>query len=551
MTRSVVAVLSVFAMVMADGRMRHAESDESDVDTRVLLAQMVRGDAADRRGAATALGEAGLEGAAGVPVLIEALHDDDRGVRKAASASLQQLGLLSAKPILDALEGDGSARDSAVKFLVDASSIGAIVGPPDIAEAAQRLPCGALLFLLVGSVDSPVDPYVWRVLDALCAHPRTAIGREAPARRLALAVAASLGLRARRIGTLAPQTSDEACLVPWDRVNGFFEHRLGPIRVITMTLLLDHGWSSDAAVEALASRVDDPLAGSMAASALGEIGPAARRAVPILRGRDEFIALRALVRMGDAEHVRTLLLAEDPSIRTYAALALAGEGDVDDTVVAVLQDALQPYGAVPVDWLMSVLGDCGPSVKEVGPGLHRLLQARDPRIGLNAASAILRLGIDDEEAYGLLEKALASRDRTDRSTALRAAQKIASPRLVPSLVAMLRDQELSHGTRCMVVRALLAIGAEASPAVALLIRNLRDAVDYLRRSERGDALDRLVRDRLEYAGSACVAVLALRLLAVIGPAASDAIPILKEIVKDEDYVLAYLASRAMRAIRPQ
>lgn len=105
-------------------------------------------DPALRADAARSLGKAWPEGARSVPVLAEALEDEDERVREAAAESLEALASRGVEPIL-AFLGDEKdpQRRGLLKALETIRSLGAMVTPKDLAQYMMEEPRGGLVFM--------------------------------------------------------------------------------------------------------------------------------------------------------------------------------------------------------------------------------------------------------------------------------------------------------------------------------------------------------------------------------------------------------------------
>jgi hypothetical protein len=151
--------------------------------------------------------------------------------------------------------------------------------------------------------------------------------------------------------------------------------------------------------------------------------------------------------------------------------------------------------------------------------LRSLLKDKEQRARGEAAETLADLG-DAERALPAMHQAMYDKNDPDRAEMALVYWRIAEPQeaggvrfdprqeALSVLIQMLRDQPVPE-VRYAVAEALGQIGAEAKPAVPLLVRLL----------EKGDPVD---EDR------------ALRALAEIGPAAREAVPALLATIKEDE-----------------
>jgi HEAT repeat protein len=180
----------------------------------------------------------------------------------------------------------------------------------------------------------------------------------------------------------------------------------------------------------------DPDRKRCAIVALGEFGPEAVEAIPVLAG-----AIQPRVESTDHE----------PSF------------DPDDG------DALSP-GALATTALGQIGSEGHPKVETILAGL---LEAEDAMIRSRAAMAIGRLGPKATPAVPALLKALESRDRVVRRWSASALGQIGGPEahaVLPALMVALGDED--HAVRMQAAAAIGPFGAEARAAVPEIVRLL-------------------------------------------------------------------------------
>ncbi|MBP60684.1 MAG: hypothetical protein CMJ62_04080 [Planctomycetaceae bacterium] len=280
---------------------------------------------------------------------------------------------------------------------------------------------------------------------------------------------------------------------------------------------------------------------SSAAYALGRIGPAAQSAVPALISRigDEQQEVRssaaaALGEMGPAaqDAVPRLLAAAlhdgDSRARLSMALAVNRIGPVDEAVTYFIKALQDEHLRTPA---VVALGQCGPGAKDAVPYLIKFLQDQDFRVRSSAVSALGRIGLHAERAVPELIKLL--RDRDVGKQAAFALSKIGVS-AVPALVESLHDDDRNVVRHSMY--ALGELGPHAKESVPTLVKSLYDE-DPQMRSAAAQAVGRMgsiaqeavpsLNERLQDK-DARVRLSTVIALGNIGPAAHRAVPALIE-----------------------
>jgi ATP/ADP translocase/HEAT repeat protein len=177
------------------------------------------------------------------------------------------------------------------------------------------------------------------------------------------------------------------------------------------------------------------------------------------------IAHLAAVPDGDPRAAATALHDPDGGVRAAAAEAYAAL-ERDEAVEALVPLLGDPAGEVRVAALSGLLRYAGiEGGIEGGAQLSRLLASTGRLDRVEAARALRGLG---SAAYRPLRKLLGDPDPAVRRAALKSAPAVADPRLVPVLVAMLRDPAV----RRRAGQALVAVG---EPAVGPLCGVLTDS----------------------------------------------------------------------------
>jgi serine/threonine protein kinase/HEAT repeat protein/Tfp pilus assembly protein PilZ len=288
--------------------------------------------------AAAALGGIGPEAREAIPDLVGALKDESRFVRAAAAAALGAMGP-SAKDVVPDLVGALRDENANVRWRA-AAALGEI-GP----EARAAIPA-----LLSALEDRDVS-----TTDAVALALEKVIGKPEP----------SPQPRPEPPIPEAPGTADLGSLI--------------------LSLTTD----------------DDQSVRWRAAAALGDMGPAAKEAIPALTGaledKDNTVrceAARALGRMDSAakEAVPALAAAlrdEDEVLRHHAAAALGLIGPDALAAVPALIEALRERDFLEPDEAQEALFNIG---RAAGPALIEALRDENPRIRGKASSLVARLG---------------------------------------------------------------------------------------------------------------------------------------------------------------
>ena len=223
---------------------------------------------------------------------------------------------------------------------------------------------------------------------------------------------------------------------------------------------------------------------SIAAVALGEIGPEAEDAVPILikllqdQDAEGFVranAATALGKIGEgaSKAVPALINAlrdQDKYVRKDAAEALEKIGT--PRTIKTVKDRYRVV--IPLGWTGS---------EDEVPALIQALQNENKDVRVNA---VVTLGqIESEDVVPVLIKALQDQDewvRVNAAWTLGQRGKSAS-KAVPILIKALQDQD--EWVRYHAAMALGEIGESASKAVPALINALQDQDKYVRRYATG------------------------------------------------------------------
>lgn len=341
-----------------------------------------------------------------VPVLVNAAAEGPVEALLAAHAGLERLRRADA--LIDILRERWVVSDDPVARVA--------------AAACLRARDARSVSLLVQLLEDPHQGVVREAIDALAAHgPRAGEAVEALIRIVTEGGTLAAGA-ARALGRIGHSSATEPLI---SVLNSGKPH----LARVAATALAEIG--DLAAIEPLAaaaSSASEEVA-QRAAEALSTYGPVACAAAPMLLkalrehqdDREEAV-MEALCAIGPALVPALLELLGDERSPAHAAavrvLARMGSPAVPHLVEAL--DLRDPVVASRAAWL---LGCMGPVACEAAPRLSELLQDGDPKVRVNGAVALSRLGCP-EEARVTLEELRNHRDLTVRSTARAALREL-------------------------------------------------------------------------------------------------------------------------------
>lgn len=439
-------------------------------------------------------------GAPAVPDLVRALANKDFAVNRYATEALALIGKPAVAPLVAAL---GSRDEDERQRAADALSwIGEPAVPALIKTLQQR---------------SPKTRY-W----AACAFHGLSAGSR----------------RAEMINALAAATKDSDA----------------DVRAQVIIVLGEMLAKEKRAIAALADVVvedKDSHNRFLAASALAEIGPAAKAAVPTLiralRSSHKDVRSSAVIvlgKIGPASEPATAALLEtlkdkDRHVRAIVAEALGRIGSVSKPVMAALQEALKDKaGDVRVNAAFA-LGRIGPRAKDAVPSLIEVIKDdrfinRDHRYA--SIKALGRIGPAAKAAIPTLIKLRQGKEPEAVKATLALCTVAAEKKHLPLLIEILTEKKYRHLDEIheTIASTLHKIG---QPAVPKLITSL---------SQKGDKDRWVVVGLLATIGKPAVPALIaalqgkqLRLGAVealleIGPDAKAAMPVLTAAMKSDD-----------------
>jgi len=311
-------------------------------------------------------------------------------------------------------------------------------------------------------------------------------------------------------------------------------------------------------IEALKDEDKDVRSG--AAEALGEIGPAAKPAVPALieaLGDEDSrvpVFAAALVKIGaDAVPALVVALKENKrQVRPWAASILARIGPDARAAIPALVEALRD-GRKEVRWgAAHALGGIDPAARAATPALREALKDQDRDVRAAAASALGKVGPDAEAAVPALIQALKDDDQGVRKAAAKALAKIGpdAKAAISALIGALRNEP-----ECaMASFALERIGSPAVPALAKALSDESQSVGWwaalaLAGSDPDAKAEVPTLDTPRHRNLFAL-IEAREPMAAIGADAKAAVPPLSKALNDQDPLVQFVAIRALGAIGP-
>lgn len=276
----------------------------------------------------------------------------------------------------------------------------------------------------------------------------------------------------------------------------------------------------------------DTQAQALAAMHLGQIGLAAKPALPVLmalaQSADSYVATTAAGALPtiDLSAARTVmnhylgsLEQADLQVRRDAASSLGALGPLAKPAVPALLKALDDSDALVRDRATRALGQIGFPEREVTAGLLRSLRDPVSFVRHTAMSQISFGGTIPPDALPVLRELTKDVDRQIAQLATNALAREEHPIQVSTLLMSLN----SGGSRAYTFQQLAKLGPRAVKAVPSLIPLLTAE----------QPLDRY---------------LAAITLEAIGPAAKEAEPSLRRALDDQEPVVREAATDALRAI---
>jgi HEAT repeat protein len=432
-----------------------------------------------------------------VPELLAALQDPVKEVRVAAAGSLSCIRA-DPKEVVPALRKALADREALVRRAANEAlgELGAAARPagPDLVRALQDRDLGVRLAAAGALRQIDSGAFVKSALPVL-----VAIIREDRSRNWA--EGDNRGVAISLLGAAGPVALPTLCKLLRDRDLS--------VRCAAAGSLCELGPKAKPAVGALAAALRDSnyRVRGMAAWALGSIGPEAAAAVPglikALDDEEDYVRSRAADALGwvgpkAKAAVPALLRAvkkdEEPGhsfLAESAAESLGRIGADAETVVPALLAALKHKNQQIRKGAATGLGEFRGQEKAAIPALLRALHDEDDYgVGTAASGGLKRMGPRAvETAVAALTRSLESKDETVRVRVAYALAELDSKgKSVPALVRVVRSDVLRP--RRAAIRALGAMGPKAKNAVPALRDALKDRNEDVR-SCAADALERI------------------------------------------------------------
>jgi len=368
------------------------------------------GDASEsvRWRAAIALRRRGKDASRAATALGEALRDEDADVREASIEALQALGVL-AQPAWRDLIGQLNAKD--IEFALDVAGVlGAIESSPDI---------------VVPRIKGHLAAKDWKIRS----KAGWALAQFGTGARLAIE---ELEVASRDKHPAVRRTALQAIYAAYPKRPGAYEAYDKAYDDEQRWRILDHyKHDLNAALAALTQglKVGREINRVVAANALGNLGEAARPALPALleATKDPAVAVRAAsllalaeVRMLDPTPILPLLKAKEPSIRDAAVEAVGRARKLTDV-------ALDGMVALLADDVEGVCDQASWTLEEIGEAaVDALLRgiARDKKLRVAALETLGAIGPAAAGAIGSITTLCADTDEDVREAARAALEAI-------------------------------------------------------------------------------------------------------------------------------
>lgn len=359
------------------------------------------------------------------------------------------------------------------------------------------------------------------------------------------------------------------------------------VRLSAARALIDIGPSASGATSALRVALKDESLDvrAAAASALAVTAPHSRTAIPALLAalraddNDKVVKLRVIGALGrfgaDARAAVPYIIpaledheeaVKHNTLARAAARALDGIGPAAAEAVPALIKSVKSADSLVQAHAIEALGGIGPAHPDVLPALFRLLKATDPKWFPDAAARSLgRIGPPAKAAVPELLDLLKARGRKARSDCqefLTALASIApeSDAVLSAVVDILNDKKANPDLRTGTIHTLEKIGPAAKAAVPALIAALKETLSGFSAGNREPIHAALVAVGADAAPALAEFLrgkedeslrrIAIRILADMGPTAKAAIPVLRELARDAERFTRGEAAAALKRIEP-
>ncbi|HTU26269.1 MAG TPA: HEAT repeat domain-containing protein [Pirellulales bacterium] len=488
-----------------------------------LIKSMATGTTEARQDAIDDLADLGPKAKAAVPQLTEALKAKEAGIRWRAARALAAIGpdASDAAPALAAALGD---KEHHVRSHA-AYALGAL-GPGGAPYTKQ-------LVALITDPDMHVRRAVVRAIGKIHSDPEIVVPAMVQALSTAdpsdaLAAIRSLAMYGEKAAPAAIKVLKEA--PPKSKA-----------RYWACVLLAELGPKAEPGIDPLKAALsdEDPGTRMQAALALGQIGPAAKSAVPALvHVLDDdaltgvrYTAAYALGQIGDKEAVASLKKAsvgKDTLLSTLSIWAIAklepeneqAVGKAIDAIVSAMEDKRPEVRQAAAQ----ALWDLKAPHEKVGPALAAALNDENPEVVANVLDSLASLG---EKIAPRVSTALEDPKRQARALALVERMGPQARQCVPVLVKLLGqvgdENPANNEKKEQILTALGAVGPDAAPAVAAIA-------------------PALASNDPQVVGAACFA------LSRIGPPAASTLPAITKQLASESIYARVAAASAVVAI---
>jgi HEAT repeat protein/formylglycine-generating enzyme required for sulfatase activity len=385
--------------------------------------------------------------------LVTKLKDKNADVRRSAAEALRKLGSVVVPPLLAALKtGDADLRDRVSGVLVNIGQVEPGESVPAITELLKdnNADVRSSAAMVLGELGPEAEDAIPALIAAMKDKNET--------------VSSSASKALGDIGPVATEKLIAALKDSNPKLRSLAARTLGKTQ---LRLRADGAWYARgkwyagpacpkilrALVEAVGDK--DPTVRSSAVDALRHNGPPVSAAVP------------ALI---------TILKNKSTTVRSYsrAAVVLGEIGAAAKDAVPVLIDGMKSKNKSVRIASAEALGGIGPAAKASVPVLLDALKEKDTDIFVSVAPALGRIGPASRQAVPALIKAMESKNKEVRGAAVEALGGI-GPAAGPAtgalvkLVLMGDSKSVRHGA----ARALGGIGQGAGEAIAPLMGALK------------------------------------------------------------------------------
>jgi HEAT repeat protein len=280
---------------------------------------------------------------------------------------------------------------------------------------------------------------------------------------------------------------------------------------------------------------DNPLLREEAVAVLGEMGEAAREALPVLR---------------------PLLKSTDPRLRARATVAVWKIERQSKDVLPVVLDILRGPDREPRLLALQVLDQMGTAALPAAPALVALLDDNEAQIRGRASTALRQLGVD---AIPSLTTGLKERGPDGRHGCIQLLHPFstANPKVADALAERLKDED--KRIRLDAARALLLSVPHRKAVVAEFAQAVKDSEVAHRRAavESVFTVSPRPREMLEVFGAllddpdAQVAANAAQAVWELSKDAKRVVPTLNRILQDDDGFKPYMVMTTLRQMGPE